>query len=419
MENKQDIAVSILCVTYNHKNFIAKALDGFLMQKTNFPYEIVVHDDASTDGTREILLQYQEKYPDKIRLILQEENQYSKGVEIFARFLLPEIRGKYAAICDGDDEWIYDGKLQEQYDFMENHPEVSMCQHNAIRRNFETDEESIEITGMEEGYVEEREVFLSTKGHIPTASYFFRGKYVIDYPDFNLEAPVGDDPLRFHCAYNGQIYYMDKVWAVRNFMHEKTWNYNMKSKSFRTLHTRRYLRYLYEFNQYSEGRFEQMIEMQIYSMCQVLLDTMLPSKYTLQLLHENVQKADKDTKYLFAKELQDITVVKEREAEDYVEGVLKKFVQKCSDEAGKLYIYGAGLEAQKCAKILERNQIDFEGFVVTNKHNREDVYLGYTVYVLDDSLEKSEKVYFLLGLNIYHRKEVSQLLRERGHKHFI
>ena len=129
----KDVDISILCVTYNHENYIRKTLEGFLQQKGNFSYEIIVHDDASTDGTTDILKEYQKKYPDIIRLVLQTENQYSQKKKILFDFLFPEVRGKYIAICEGDDEWIYEGKLQRQFLRMEEYPEVSLCIHNALR----------------------------------------------------------------------------------------------------------------------------------------------------------------------------------------------------------------------------------------------------------------------------------------------
>lgn len=108
-ERKKDamdrIEVSIICLTYNQEKYIRDTLDGFLIQQTNFNYEILVHDDVSTDGTVEILKEYQQKYPDKIRLILEEENQYSKGVDITKDICFPLVRGKYIAFCEGDDYW--------------------------------------------------------------------------------------------------------------------------------------------------------------------------------------------------------------------------------------------------------------------------------------------------------------------------
>ena len=129
---KQKPLVTVSCITYNHEKYIARALDSFLMQKTDFPFEIVIHDDASTDRTPEIIREYAEKYPEIIRPMYQKENQYSKGISnISGAFNFPRAEGKYIAMCEGDDYWIDDSKLQRQADYMEAHPECTMCFHSA------------------------------------------------------------------------------------------------------------------------------------------------------------------------------------------------------------------------------------------------------------------------------------------------
>lgn len=124
--------VSVLCITYNHERYIRQCLDGMLMQRTLFPFEILIHDDASTDRTPDIIRDYEDKYPDIIKPIYQIENQYSKGVNITLEIQFPHAKGKYIALCEGDDYWIDPLKLQKQVDFLENNPDYSMFFHNAI-----------------------------------------------------------------------------------------------------------------------------------------------------------------------------------------------------------------------------------------------------------------------------------------------
>lgn len=126
------IMVSILCLTYNHKGFIRDAIDGFLMQKTGFEFEILVHDDASTDGTADIIREYARKYPDIIKPYFQTENQFSKAGEYPYMFIYRLARGKYIATCDGDDYWTDPTKLQKQFDFLEANPEYVMCFHDYV-----------------------------------------------------------------------------------------------------------------------------------------------------------------------------------------------------------------------------------------------------------------------------------------------
>lgn len=122
----ENIVVSICCQTYNHKDFIAHAIDSFLMQKTNFKFEILLRDDASSDGTSEIVKDYYNKCPDIISPLLYEENQFQKGIRPFADNV-KRARGKYIAICEGDDYWTDPYKLQKQVDFLERNEECSIC----------------------------------------------------------------------------------------------------------------------------------------------------------------------------------------------------------------------------------------------------------------------------------------------------
>lgn len=184
MENKaeaenRDIKVSVACITFNHLPFIARCLDGFLNQKTNFNIEVLVHDDASTDGTAEIIQQYYSRFPEIIKPILQKENQYSKGESITFKYNLPRARGKYIAICEGDDCWTDPYKLQKQVDFLEQHSDFVLTFHNVevvdqdgktlipSRLNYTTDQDfSAEDINMI---------------HIPTLSVLFRNGLVNKY----------------------------------------------------------------------------------------------------------------------------------------------------------------------------------------------------------------------------------------------
>lgn len=145
MENKannksSDPLVSVYCIVYNQERYVRKCFNGFVNQKTNFRFEVIVHDDASTDGTTSILNEYAEKYPDLIKPIIEVENQYSKHDDSINKIMYPRLRGKYVAVCEGDDYWIDPQKLQKQYDFLENHPEYLMCYTDFDINNYETGE---------------------------------------------------------------------------------------------------------------------------------------------------------------------------------------------------------------------------------------------------------------------------------------
>jgi glycosyltransferase involved in cell wall biosynthesis len=120
------ITVSICCLTYNHRPYIKECLEGFLIQNCNFKFEVLIYDDASTDGTSEIILEYHSKFPDIIKPIIQIENQYSKGVRVNNVYNFSRAKGKYVALCEGDDYWTDPLKLQKQVDFLEENESYSM-----------------------------------------------------------------------------------------------------------------------------------------------------------------------------------------------------------------------------------------------------------------------------------------------------
>lgn len=132
--------VSICCLAYNHEPFIRQCLDGFFMQKNNFEFEVLIHDDASTDRTADIIREYELKYPSIIKPIYQTENQYIKKIGISRTFQFPRAKGKYIALCEGDDYWTDPQKLQKQIDFLETHPDYSFSHTSFKYLNSETGE---------------------------------------------------------------------------------------------------------------------------------------------------------------------------------------------------------------------------------------------------------------------------------------
>ena len=214
--NKDEILVSIRCAVYNHEPYIRQCLDGFVMQKTNFRFEAIVHDDASTDNSASIIREYAGKYPEIIRPIYETENQFSKKDGSLMRIITEACHGKYYASCEGDDYWTDPLKLQKQVDYMESHPECAMVFGNAIEHwedNFRTDKLFAEI--------EERDytgVELSDKWIVPTATTLYKSE-VYDTPLAKLSVLSGrffanDLPLCLSCAAMGSIHAFSDVFSV-------------------------------------------------------------------------------------------------------------------------------------------------------------------------------------------------------------
>lgn len=217
MENQQKYLVAIRCITYNHEKYLADALEGFVMQKTNFPFVAIVHDDASTDGTADILRKYAEKYPDIIHPIYETENQYSKRDGSLGRIMNEAIAAtgaKYIALCEGDDYWTDPLKLQKQVDFLESHPEYSMCFHGAEIKN---EAGTKVITTCDE--IEDREYFTNDifpGWVIPTASVIYRKSMIDSFPPLKHSEwmKYGDIVLFLKCMHTGRVWGMSDKMSV-------------------------------------------------------------------------------------------------------------------------------------------------------------------------------------------------------------
>ena len=226
IEEKSPLMVTILCITYNHKSYIRQCLEGFVMQKTNFRFEAIVHDDASTDGTVDIVREFAEKYPNIIKPMIEKENQYSKGKTSFGRTMLEHYPpGKYIAECEGDDYWTDPLKLQKQVDFMEAHPEYSMvCNRTGLYS-----QKKMKLTGENSCYkrsqpVETKDIILRGGLFISTCSILYRRAIgCAEYPDYMKNCHVGDYPLQIYAAMQGKVYYFNDMMSVYRVDNSTSW----------------------------------------------------------------------------------------------------------------------------------------------------------------------------------------------------
>ena len=209
---KSDIILTVRTTAYNHERYIRDCLEGIVMQKTNFRFEAVVHDDCSTDNTASIIREYAAKYPDIIKPIYEEENQYSKGVNSQMNTKMNALtHGKYIAICEGDDYWTDPTKLQRQVDFLESHPEYSMCFHD-VEVKAEVGREWYDCFGK----IEDREykaLELIRDWKVPTCSMVIR-REVYEKRPVNSKFRMGDNVLVMTCLSNGKVWGMNRKMGV-------------------------------------------------------------------------------------------------------------------------------------------------------------------------------------------------------------
>ncbi|MBQ3041416.1 MAG: glycosyltransferase [Clostridia bacterium] len=220
--------VSVICLVYNHEPYLRKCLDGFVNQKCNFEYEVLIHDDASTDNSASIIREYEEKYPNIIKPIYQTENQMSKGVKISSTYIYPIAKGEYIAWCEGDDYWTSEDKLQRQVDFLDEHPEYIACIHkyDVINRKGE------KVDKITFGYYENEGVYTLDdfqKYEMPgqLATYVCRNIFTSNlekYLCFEKAKLPGDMKITLFLLLYGDIWRLDEKHSVYRHVSEQGGN---------------------------------------------------------------------------------------------------------------------------------------------------------------------------------------------------
>jgi len=222
------VKVSVCIQTYNHQPFIAQALDSVLMQEMDFDYEIVLGEDESRDGTREICVGYARRYPDVIRLFLRSRKDviYVDGRPT-GRFNFTEnleaARGKYIALLDGDDYWTDPHKLQKEVDLLDSHRELAICFHRVLKRHEASGEET--LAPSREPAADRLTISdLLQRNFIPTCSVMFRNRLFEEFPSWFRITPSGDWPLHILNALHGDIGYINQVMAVYRLHSSGVWS---------------------------------------------------------------------------------------------------------------------------------------------------------------------------------------------------
>lgn len=214
--------VSIKCITYNQESYIGMALDSFLMQETNFPFEVIVHDDASTDKTAEIIREYEKAYPLIIKPIYEGENLYSKDQKKMNDIINVHLRGKYIALCEGDDFWCDNSKLQKQTEALERHPEcsVALCRVQFIEKDGNVLKKTAPMKGtLEKNIVTlddyTREEYGQGQWTFHTSSFFYRACYQKEFYEARSKEfknfPYGDMPLIIFLLSQGKGYFLPEI----------------------------------------------------------------------------------------------------------------------------------------------------------------------------------------------------------------
>lgn len=258
----KDIIVSVICTVYNHEKFLERCLNGFVIQQTNFGFEVIVHDDASNDNSPKIIKKYAQKYSEIIRPIFQKENQFSTGKDIVQDIILPQCKGKYVAFCEGDDYWTDAQKLQRQVDAIENIQGCVMCVHNTISHDLVTQKERPFFYSHTVDFMTEKEVFMEWSVH--TSSYLMK-KEIAQKPRFARKYWFGDYVYLTIAYDKGKIVRLPNTMSVYNFNNENGVTAKVRDldNNSGSIKRRERIDYLKEYDEYTLHRHECIVNKRI------------------------------------------------------------------------------------------------------------------------------------------------------------
>lgn len=255
------VLVSINCTTYNHEEHIGDALEGFLMQKTDFDYEILIGEDCSTDNTLKVIRSYQDKHPDRIKLIISETN---KGGRRNSLNLLNISEGTYIAKCEGDDFWTDPYKLQKQVDVMRKNPNCTLCAHGATITNAQKVPTGDVVNPYNQStFVQMQHIITHGAVMFPTCSLLYKKEALENLPNFYYNAHVGDYPLIMILASRGDVYYLNELMSVYKTGVAGSWTQRTLSgedqtyKSIKNLEKDMWI--LNEFNSFTKGVYQSFV----------------------------------------------------------------------------------------------------------------------------------------------------------------
>jgi glycosyltransferase involved in cell wall biosynthesis len=219
--------------SYQHERYVAEALDGILAQSTDFPFEVLVGDDASTDGTRAVIARYAKAHPDRIQTYFPEHNLGGGGKPLFAE-LIRRSRGQYLAQLDADDYWTSPDKLARQVAFLDEHPECSMCFHNVICHYEDGSAPDAPYSGHQEAL--ELGVGTLLDGcQVASCTPLFRREAIDPLPDWYFDLPWGDWPMYFIAAQHGRLWYMPHIMGVYRIHSNGMYNGSPELERYETL----------------------------------------------------------------------------------------------------------------------------------------------------------------------------------------
>ncbi|TMO04174.1 glycosyltransferase [Pseudoalteromonas sp. S558] len=277
------VYTSIICTTFNQEDYIRDAINGFLAQITQYKFEIIIHDDLSTDNTRLIIKEYQQKYPSIIKLVLQDVNQFSMNINLPFKYSLAIAKGEYVALCEGDDFWVDSSKLQKQLIELNKRTNVNLCVHNAFTINSEGmahPSYQFPVRDNSTHVIDYIEIYKIHSQFSPTASMFIRKSTLDSLPNFFYDAPIGDFFLEALSGINGVVYLHEKMSVYRRESHNSWSSETINNINKLKKHNICMLEAIERLECYTKGKYSSYIQLKkqfIYG--QLCMQSLLQHKY--------------------------------------------------------------------------------------------------------------------------------------------
>ncbi len=407
--------VSIWCMTYNQVEYIRDAIEGFLMQETDFPYEVVIHDDASTDGTTEILKEYEAKYPKLIKVIYQKENTFNNPnrKDMINAIKKENLHGKYVAYCEGDDYWTDIHKLQKQVQYMEEHEACTMITHNAILCDCEKQENRILNEKVPKGKVGMKELIYQRPVLLPTASVMIRTEYMY-LQGFFKECSVGDYPLKLYVASKGYIYYMDEVMSVYRYMAKGSWTRNTYQDSKKSIiHYTNTIDFLKKYNEYTNREYENYIWVQMnHCSCQILKEIKDCKEEEVKELWKSISK---ETDGIYDSILEKVYACYRNisSEQQYIEQLEKSLAH-----VDHITLWGTGKFSKYYAECLERYGLQIEDYVVSKRTEAQQTFLGKKVWEIQELVKEKKNYKIVVAVGFYAWASVLDTILEYDVKNY-
>lgn len=371
--NKDKIVVSICTLTYNHEDFIKDCIEGILTQETNFAFELLIHDDASTDNTQNIIKEYTSKYPLIIKPIYQTVNQHSQGINPSVFYNYPRANGDYIAWCEGDDYWIDKNKLTLQIEMMQNNPQCELSFHSAVQVDYshdKIDDEIIGVYGNQNAIIPLEDIMHKHYGMIPTASCIVNQKVKKELLSFQKERPylsIGDLYMQFFGAKNAGALYIHKIMSVYRICTKESWSHNIKEYvDKRIQHELAMIRSYRELNQLTNNMYEEEFKFLIAHRIYLLgLSHSKNSIETYNHMYSNFYK------------------------------ILNEKINELNSLDQKYVIYGAGTGAEYILNILDINKVSF----IIDNDKKKKIFQNKPVFHISEipKLENEKVIISLFG----------------------